>query len=349
MVKWQYFLSMIMMVCTACFSTDARSADFYSFMPLDAQTQSLLDYQKEHPHHPRFLKEVPLELLRTQPPYTLCQMPEVETIQNISIPGSHGPIPARLYTPKTDAVSLPVLLYFHGGGWALGHLDAYDNLCQLLAAKAECLVMSVDYHLAPEHPFPIPLQDCYEAVIWAFENIENHKGDSGRLAVGGDSAGGNLAAAVSLMNKDCGGVPLIYQVLIYPVASHQFDTLSYELFKEDYFLTREDMKCLWEYYVQGQDHNNPYISPLRAKDLSNLPPALLIVADYDVLRDEALAFGLRLQEAGVPLTLKKYGTIHGFIGFDSLDIGKQAIQDIAETLKEALHAKKEMANAELSI
>lgn len=337
MFKWQFFVLIMWVLCAASVHAEESLTDFFTFLPLDAQTKTWLANQQEQDDH-RLIKEIPLALLREQQPYTQCKRQEIDTIQMISIEGPHGSIPIRLYTPKTDTSSLPVLLYFHGGGWALGNLDAYDTICQLLESKAQCLVVSIDYHLAPEYPFPAPLQDCYEGVKWASNNIAKYKGDPSRLAVGGDSAGGNLAAAVTLMARDLNEVKLMYQVLIYPALSYQFDTLSYELFKEDYFLTREDMKCFWEYYVKDQDRKNPYISPLRAQSLSNLPPALLIVADYDVLRDEALAYGWRFQKEGVPLNLKKYGSIHGFMGFDSIDLGKQAIEEIGDSLKKALHA-----------
>ncbi len=320
-------------------SADEGLFDVFTCLKLDSQTKELLDYQKEHPDHPKLIEEIPLKILRERPPYEQSKMKEIDTIQTISISGSHGPIPVRLYTPKTDNLSLPVLIYFHGGGWTLGCLDGYDKICQPLAVQSGCLVASVDYHLAPEHPFPIPLQDCYESVKWVSENIAEYKGNPTRIAVGGDSAGGNLAAAVTLMARESNEIHLVYQVLIYPAVSYQFDTLSYELFKENYFLTKDDMKCLWKYYVQGQDRNNPYISPLKASCLNNLPPALLIIADYDVLRDEGLAYGWRLKESNVPITVKRYGSIHGFLGFDSLNVSKQAISDIGDHLKQVLYLK----------
>jgi len=242
------------MKSTKCLTLEGTYSltDFFTFLPLDGQTKTWLADQKEHDDS-SLIKDIPLALLREQQPYSQCKRQEIDTIQMISIEGPHGSIPIRLYTPKTDTFSLPVLLYFHGGGWALGSLDAYDTICQLLESKAQCLVVSIDYHLAPEYPFPAPLQDCYEGVKWASNNIEKYKGDPSRLAVGGDSAGGNLAVAVTLMARDLNEVKLMYQVLIYPALSYQFDTLSYEFFKEDYFLTREDMKCFWEYYTE---HNS---------------------------------------------------------------------------------------------
>ena len=313
----------------------------YSLQPLDEQTKAILEEQNKLPDALKSIKNIPLAELRKlsmrvrvkDTPYIPHKIPGIASIENLTIQGSHGPIPLRLYTPDTHSSLLPVLLFFHGGGWALGSLDDYDSLCQQLAVKAEYLVVSVDYHLAPEHPFPTPLEDCYESVKWTAKNIAKYKGDPEKLSISGDSAGGNLASAAALMARDLKEVKLKNQVLIYPVMSYQFNTLSYECFKEGYFLTREDMQRFWDYYAIGKNKTDPYLSPLAAKNLKDLPSSLLIVADYDVLRDDAVAYGWRLQESGVPVTLKKYGSIHGFMMFDALDIGKEAINEMADWMK----------------
>jgi len=330
------FFSLMLLLCIILTCEGGIPTDFYTCQPLDAQTKVFLEELNSNPLT-LCLKETPLSVLRTPLPFTQNTIAGIDSIQMVTFAGSHGPVPVRLYTPKTNLTVLPVLLYFHGGGWALGSLNDYDSLCQSLAVKAECLVLSVDYHLAPEHPFPIPLQDCYDSAKWATQNIHKYKGDSSRLAVGGDSAGGNLAAAVTLMTRDRAEFRLIHQTLIYPALSCQFDTPSYELFKENFFLAREDMKFFWNCYVQKENPQHVYISPLRTTSMDHLPPTMLIVADYDVLRDEALAYGRRLQAAGVPLTLKTYGTIHGFIGMEGLDISKKALGELTTSLKKALH------------
>ena len=319
---------------------DGGVSDFTTYLPIDPQTKALLDYLVDHPDHPKLLAEVPLELLRQEQPYEQSKIDGIDYIKTISIPCTNGDVALRLYAPLTERDSLPVLMYFHGGGWTLGSLNDYDDLCQSLAVQAECLVVSVDYHLAPEYPFPAPLLDCYESLKWVSANIAEYSGDATRIAVGGDSAGGNLAAAVTLVAREFGDVKLVHQLLMYPAVSCQIETLSYEFFKENFFVTREDMKFFWNNYVQTQNGHNFYISPLRALHLNSLPRATIVIADYDVLRDEGLAYAWRLKEGGVPTKVLKYGSIHGFIKFHSLDIGKKAVVDLAADLKNSLYSER---------
>jgi acetyl esterase len=243
------------------------------------------------------------------------------SVENLDIPGPAGQIPIRTYTPQGSG-PFPILVYFHGGGWVICDLDTHDSLCHSLANGAECIVVSVDYRLAPEHKFPAAVEDAYAATQWVAENAGGINGDNARVAVGGDSAGGNLAAVVSLMARDRGGPSLLYQLLIYPVTNlSAFDTVSYRRYGVDYLLTSDDMEWYRDQYLEREeDAYNPYASPLLAQDLSNLPPAFVITAEFDVLRDEGEAYADRLRQAGISTKCKRYnGMIHGFFGISFVD------------------------------
>ena len=239
---------------------------------------------------------------------------EVATAEDRTISGPAGPIPVRVYTPKSGSAPRPALVYLHGGGWVLGDLEMVDAICRSVANRAECVVVSVDYRMAPEHKFPAPLDDCYAAVTWVAEHAGEIGADPARLAVGGDSAGGNLSAAVALRARDEGGPALRLQLLVYPVTDHSFDTASYKENGEGYLLTKDMMVWFWDHYLaKANDSDNPLASPLRAKDLSGLPPAQVFTAEFDPLRDEGEAFAARLAAAGVPVNHTRYdGQIHGF-------------------------------------
>jgi acetyl esterase len=209
----------------------------------------------------------------------------------------------------------PVLVYLHGGGWVIGTLDSYDATCRELAQGAGCVVVSVDYRLAPEHRYPAAPEDCYAAVQWVAANAASLGADAKRLAVGGDSAGGNLSAVVSQMARDRGGPAIRFQLLIYPVTDADFTRRSYVDNAEGYLLTTASMRWFWDHYVPEQAKRaEPYASPLRAADLSGLPPAWVCTAEFDPLRDEGEAYAKRLQQAGVSTTLTRFdGLIHGFV------------------------------------
>ncbi len=245
------------------------------------------------------------------------QLPPVGRVRDLSIPGGDvgTELPVRVYEPDADGPA-PVVVYFHGGGWVVGNLDTHDATCRTLAAESGSVVVSVDYRLAPEHPFPAPVEDCYAALEWVAENAAVVGGDPGRLAVAGDSAGGNLAAAVALLARDRDGPSLAHQVLVYPVTDFDLTTDSYEENAEGYFLTREDMAWFWDHYLERPvDRSNPYAAPLQARDLSNLPPATVVTAGFDPLRDEGVAYADRLDEAGTSVSHHHYeGVIHGFFG-----------------------------------
>lgn len=249
----------------------------------------------------------------------------------IPIPGYE--IPVRVYTPEGEG-PFPVLVNFHGGGWVVGDLDADDFQCRTIVNAAQCVVVSVDYRLAPEHKFPVPAEDAYQAVRWVAGNNVRLGGDGRPMAVGGTSAGANLAAVVALMARDRGGPSIACQALSVPVTDCSFDTESYLENGEDYILTRAEMQCFWEYYLNTADEGaHPYASPLQAPDLSGLPPALIQTAQYDPLRDEGRAYADRLSVAGVPVVYRCYeGMIH-------MVLGPQATDDLASYLREHLRPR----------
>lgn len=261
----------------------------------------------------------------------------VARVEDRTIPGPAGEIPVRVYTPA-GSPPFPLVVFFHGGGWVICDLDTHDPVCRALANAAGAVVMSVDYRLAPEHRFPAAAEDAYAAVCWAGAHAAELGGDATRLAVAGDSAGGNLATVAALMVRDRGGPPLRFQALVYPVTDCNFETPSYRENAEGYMLTRDAMRWFWSHYAPGEaDAASPYASPLRAPDLRGLPPALVITAEFDPLRDEGEAYARRLQEAGVPAVLTRYdGVIHGFFTMlDILDQARQAVDQVGAALRRA--------------
>lgn len=243
-------------------------------------------------------------------------------VADLTVAGAEGPIKARFYA-SSDKRNLPLLVYFHGGGWVLCSLDTHDEICRRLAAASGWAVLSIDYRLAPEAKFPAPFEDCYAATLWAVKNATQLGIDPKRVAVGGDSAGGNLAAAVAMAARDRKGPALIHQLLLYPVIDHRFDTASYQKNGSDYFLTTSMMRWFWDQYLStAEQGGEPYASLLRAKDFSHLPAATVITAEYDPLRDEGEAYAARMMEANVTVTLERVeGVFHGFASFFGM-IGK---------------------------
>lgn len=235
----------------------------------------------------------------------------VAEVTELRVPRPGGEVGVRAYRP-TEAPA-PVLAYFHGGGWAIGSLESFDSTCRALANASGAIVASVDYRLAPEHRFPAALEDCLAVTRWVGEHAGELGGDPARLAVGGDSAGGELAAVVARRMRDEGGPPLRAQLLVYPVADAGQDTPSYREFAEGYGLTALTMRRYWELYLDGQDPLQPDASPLRADDLSRLPLALVLTAECDVLRDEGERYAEKLRGAGNEVRLRRVpGVIHGF-------------------------------------
>ncbi len=254
-------------------------------------------------------------------------------VENLRIPMRVGDRAARFYVPNPHASEL--LLYFHGGGWVLGNLDQTEHTCRLLGTETGRIVVSVDYGLAPENKFPSGLEDCYGALTWIAENADKIGATRERMAIGGDSAGGNLAAAVSLLAKDRGGPAIANQILIYPVtdiSDHIFVDYLDELSPA---LTKADMTWFIRHYIQGkEDFRNQYASPLIRSDLSGLPPALLITAEYDILTKQCNEYAKRLGDAGVRVNLAHYaGMVHGFFTLpDVFDDSHNAMNRIAQEL-----------------
>jgi acetyl esterase len=239
----------------------------------------------------------------------------------------------RIYASDRRGVR-PALIYFHGGGFVLGNLDTHDPICRSLAKESGAVVIAVDYRLAPEHKFPAAVEDAHTATLWIAANAEQLGIDARRICISGDSAGGNLATVVARRCRDAGGPVLASQVLIYPVMDlSSFETGSYRELAEGYFLGRAEMQWFAGHYLaSASDGRHPEASPLLAPDLSGLPPALVITAEFDPLRDEGEAYARRLEQAGVPVTLSRYpGTIHGFVVMRGvLADGRQAILEIAK-------------------
>jgi len=308
-------------------------------MPLDPQVEKILQEAAalELPaYHDLSPAEARKQMLVLAPP--VDPLLSVKRVEDRIIPGPDGGIAIRLYYPLGDP-PFAVLVFFHGGGWVIGDLDTHHGVCHALAKTSGCLVVAVDYRLAPEHRYPAAVEDAYAAVTWVAENSAGIQADPNRLAVGGDSAGGHLAAVVALMARDLKGPRIDLQILIYPITDYNFNTPSYIENKEGYMLTRDLMKWFWNHFIEDQSQaNDPYVAPLRAENLSDLPPALIITAEYDPLRDEGEAYVKRLQKAGVKVTLSRYpGMIHAFIRMTSrLDKANEALDEIAGRLRGVL-------------
>ena len=307
-------------------------------MPLDSQMQKIVDATLALglPPLEQMTVEQARESIRQRTP-ALGPVQEVKAVEEHHVPVAGGAIGVRLYRPS-DTRPLPALVFYHGGGWVIGDLYTHDGICRAIANAAGCVVASVDYRLAPERKYPAAFEDSYAALTWLAGHAPTLGVDSARLAVGGDSAGGNLAAAVALAVRDRRGPRLVLQLLIYPATAHSFDTVSYRENGEGYMLTREGMKWFWNHYLaRPEDGRQPYASPLLAKDLGGLAPALVITAEYDPLRDEGEAYAKRLAEAGVPVTNTRYpGLVHGFIRMiNVLDPAKRALDEVAAALRKA--------------
>ena len=281
-------------------------------MPLNPEYQTMLKQMAEVEAPP--LADLPVaagrEMYRTMQP----EAPEIEVGSVTDVDA--GGAPARVYRPAGDG-PFPVVMMFHGGGWVIGDLTTADGQSREVCRGVGALVISVDYRLAPEHRFPAAADDCYAATVWAGQNAAEYGGDPSRLAVAGDSAGGNLAAVVAQMVRDRGGPAIAFQLLVYPVTDGaNFNTASYRDNGQDYMLTTDSMHWFWDLYVpNAEDRQNPYASPLLAGDLSNLPPALVMTAEFDPLRDEGEAYARKLAEAGIDANLIRCdGLIHGFFG-----------------------------------
>jgi acetyl esterase len=269
----------------------------------------------------------------------LAPRPDPEPVAEVverSLPGPDGDIRARFYLPGEDR-TWPVLVYFFGGGWVLGSLDTVDPICRRLANAVPCAVVSVAYRRAPEHRFPDGLEDCYAATSWVVAHCSSLGLDPRRVAVGGASAGGNLAAAVALLARERGGPRLAFQLLVYPLLDHAAHTPSGREAVDDPFLGPKDVVWCWSHYLADpSDGDSPFASPLRAANLERLPPALVVTAEFDPLRDEGELYAERLREAGVPTELVGFeGMVHGFFSRHTLDAAVEAQTLAASALRAA--------------
>jgi acetyl esterase len=292
----------------------------------------------------RFLGGKPLDKLTVSEARKAsdAQIPKSHTpatiafISNRTIPGPTGEIPVRIYTPEGEG-PFALVVFFHGGGFVVGSLNGYDEFCRTLCRGARCMIVSVDYRLAPEHKFPAATDDCLAATRWVAEHAAEFNANPTQFVVAGDSAGGNLAAVTALRIRDEGGPFLCGQLLIYPVTDyHTPATPSYLTNANGYLLTRDTMVWFWDHYLNhASEAGSPLASPLRALDLSGLPPALVITAEFDPLRDEGELYAERLQQAGVPTELLRYnGMIHGFLMLGALfNENRQAINETNRWLK----------------
>ncbi|MGH8633653.1 MAG: alpha/beta hydrolase, partial [Burkholderiales bacterium] len=256
------------------------------------------------------------------------------------IPGPGAHIPIRIYTPREikSGEKLPVLLWFHGGGFVIGSLDTHDSVCRMLANQADCIVVSADYRLAPEYKFPAAVEDCEAALKWLAPHAVEFGADARAIAVGGDSAGANLATVVAILARDAGHPKLAFQLLIYPCAAPEPETPSHYKFAEGYVLSRNTITWFFRLYQRNRADSNDFrFAPLVADDLANLPPALVLVAGYDPLRDEGVDYAKRLIEAGNRVRLVNYeGMIHGFFLMGgAVDAAKRAVAESAQALREA--------------
>jgi acetyl esterase len=261
----------------------------------------------------------------------------VHEVTDRHLPGPDGDLPVRIYRPTGTGEPLPTLVYFFGGGWTLGSIDTADEICRDLANSVPCQVITVGYRLAPEHPFPAAVHDCYAATSWIAGHAGELGADRGRLAVAGDSAGGNLAAVVALLARDRGGPDLVAQVLVYPNTDYRGDTESMRDNDDETLFNRRSVAWYWSHYLsRPQDGLDPLVSPLLAEDLGALPPALVITAEHDPLRDEGERYATRLRDAGVPVVATRYpGMVHGFFAMAGiLDGGRLARGQVSAYLRD---------------
>ena len=307
-------------------------------MAVDPQAQMILDAMAALPQRPlseetpEQFRDLLIGLASIKGPVTNAARTEDHVI-----PSSGGEIPVRVYRPESDEL-LPVIVYFHGGGFVGGNIETHDAVCHGLSVGVPAVVVSVDYRLAPEAPFPAAVDDSEAAVRWVCDHAEDFGADGSRLAVAGDSAGGNLAAVIARRARDSGGPSISFQLLIYPCTDMTCSMPSHVENGEGYLLTADRVKWFYDHYLGGCDPKHPDLSPWLVDDLRELPPALVITAEFDPLRDEGEAYAERLAEAGVPVTSTRYdGMIHAFFGMSgTVDAADQAMAEAVLALRYAL-------------
>jgi acetyl esterase len=309
-------------------------------MPLDPQIQALFQKMPQLAHFPTWEK-TPAQA--RQEFKWLCQLADprespIGKTEDIEASGPLGPIPLRIYTPvASGSAALPAIIYFHGGGFVVGDLDCYDGLCRALANESGCRVISVDYRLAPEFPFPAAVEDCFAAATWIEEHAPDLGVDPNGLAVAGDSAGGNLAAVVCQLAKEKGRPRIGFQLLIYPTTKINF-AASQRNFSAGFFLDSRTIDWFRSHYVPPGTEADPRLSPLDAQDVTGLPPAYIVTAGFDPLREEGVAYAEKLKQAGVKVMQVDYPSmIHGFFSMPGLiPLASEAIRAAAHAVRDAL-------------
>jgi len=314
-------------------------------MPVDPQMQAVLARVAEAalPQYCTLSAVEARRLYRESRAALSPPVPEVDAVRDLAACGPAGPIPVRLYRGLGTAAGapLPVLVFFHGGGWTIGDLDTHDIVCRTLANKARCAVVAVDYRMGPEHKFPAAVEDCLAATRWVASQTAVLGVDAARIAVGGDSAGGNLATVVAISMRDAGGPSLALQALVYPATDQRMDSASHARFGEGYLLTRDNMFWFRGNYLAPADYDDWRASPLRASDLARLPPAHIITAGYDPLVDEGRAYSDRLVAAGVPVLYECFeGMTHGFLTMGGVvAAANHALNRLGQSLAQAFKQK----------
>jgi acetyl esterase len=313
--------------------------------PLDPQVAAVLErirqagnpqYWEMTPHQAREWHNRKAGLLDIKPE-------PVHEVVDRAVPGPQAEIPVRVYTPRASDSALPVLVWLHGGGHVVGSLDSYDAVCRKLALSADCIVLSVGYRLAPEHKFPAGVIDSFAALQWAAAHASEFGGDASRVAIGGDSAGANLAAVCAILARDAGAPALCFQLLVYPRTAADEESASHYAFAEGFNLTRKTILWFHDHYrASPQDRNDFRYAPLVCRDLSRLPPSLIIIGEFDPLRDDGIAYARRLEAAANEVTLSDYpGMIHPFFSMGgAIDAGRVAMVEASQALRRAFaHAK----------
>jgi acetyl esterase len=312
-------------------------------MAIDPQVQAVIEMviRSGRPAYHQLSPKDARQLFRETRPASTPTPPEIGVVRDVVAESTAGAIPLRVYRPRGVAAGVPVpaLIFFHGGGWVIGDLDTHDVLCRQLTAAAGIVVVAVDYRLAPESKFPAAADDAWAATRWIVAHADTLGIDARRIAVGGDSAGGNLAAVVCLQARDAGAPAIALQTLLYPVTDIGIEWPSYQQFGEGYLLTGQSMRWFIAHYLTSEREAADWrASPLRAPSLRGLPPALIVTAGFDPLRDEGEAYARALRDAGVRVDYVCYGgMIHGFVPMGKLiATGNRAVSHVAASLREAL-------------
>ena len=318
-------------------------------MPLDPQIEFIVEFVKKAklpeiwqltPDQGREQYQLRVDKLKFSEP--------IFRSENRRIPGPASDLAIRIYTPREirTAEKLPVLMWFHGGGFVIGSIDTHDSVCRMLANQADCIVVSVDYRLAPESKFPAAVEDCEVALKWVALHAVEFGGDPACIAVGGDSAGANLATVIAILARDAAHPKLVFQLLIYPCTAPEPETASHHKFRDGYVLTRHTITWFYRQYLKSdKDEKDFRFAPLILDDLSGLPEAFILVAGYDPLRDEGVDYARRLIEAGNRVRLSNYdGMIHGFyLMGGAVDAARRAVSESAQVMREAFDAARGIA------